>query len=173
MIWLPAGGYVFFAYIDVQYVPPAFFDELERSGREALAQTEMTRDGRTPNGSANLEWRRVPGAIEDVITLNAHCADFTIVSHSNPNESAQSGLVASPASTAPGANRPVLGALYVGLRQTPGKCVTTAWNAGRAALTEAAKNSIDVSDVLLSQVSDAESDFLAMGTHGHTHAHED
>ena len=67
MIWLPAGIYVSFAYVDVQYVPPVFFDELESSGREPAAQTEKMSNGSKPISSIKLEWRRVPGGIEVIV----------------------------------------------------------------------------------------------------------
>ena len=37
LIWLPIGIYVSYTYLGVQYVPPVFLGELERSGREATS----------------------------------------------------------------------------------------------------------------------------------------
>ena len=165
MIWLPTGVYVSFAYMGVRYVPPVFFDELEGSGRDAAAQAEMTLNGRMPDSSVEFEWQRVPGVIEDVITLNAPCPALTIVSQASPDESAMPIL--ERLAVVPNENRDEHGAI---------PCPDIARHAARRGVrAEAARtmsNGIDVSDVLLSQVSYAESDLLAMSAHGYTHAQD-
>ena len=133
MTGLPAGAHVSLTHIGIQYVPPVLSDELERSGREAAAQAETTLNRRIADSSVKFEWRRLPGVIEDVITLHARCPDLTVVSHANSNESAQRRLVALTVNVAPSTCQPVLAAPYVGLPQTPGNFAPTAWNAGRNA----------------------------------------
>ena len=169
VIWLPAGAYLSLAYIDVRYVPPVFFDELEESGREATAHAETTLDGRVPDSSVTFEWRHVPGVVDDVIDVDARCPDLTVVSQS------------------------ALAVPYVGVRQTSGTYVTTVWSVGhdehgailcpdssrhaarrgvRAEAVGTTVSNVDLGDVLLSQVLDTESDLLAMSARGHTHAQE-
>ncbi len=169
VIWLPAGAYLSLAYMDVRYVPPVFFDELEAFGGQAAADAEKTLDGRVPDSSVTFEWRHVPGAIEGVIDVDARCPDLTVVSQS------------------------ALAVPYVGVRQTSGKYVTTVWSVGRdehgailcpdssrhaarrgvrAEAVGTTVSSVDLGDVLLSQVLDTESDLLAMSAHGHTYAQE-
>ena len=217
LVWLPAGVYASYTYLGVHYVPPVFFDELDRSGREAAAQGGKKLNGHMPNGSVRVEWPRVPGVIADVITLNARCADLTIFGRANPNESARHGSAELPAGFAPGASRSVLAVPYIGAGQTPGKYVTTAWNTGRHATrsigdampllerlavnpnenreehaaipcanivsqpardgvhadaTITMDNDINVSDVIISRISDTESDLFATGTHGHGQTRE-
>ena len=217
LVWLPAGVYASYTYLSVHYVPPVFFDELDRTGREAAAQGGKKLNGHTPNSSVRVEWPRVPGVIADVITLNTRCADLTVVSQANPNESARHESAELPAGFAPSASQSVLTVSYIGAGQTPGKYVTTAWNAGRHAprsigeatpllerlavnpnenrdehaaipcadivsqparrgvhadATITMDNDTNVSDVIMSRISDTESDLFATGTHGHGQTRE-
>ena len=133
LVWLPVGIYASYSYLGVHYVPPVFFDEMDRSGHEVAAQGGIKFNGRMANRSQKFEWQLVPGVIAEVISLNARCADLTIFGQANPNESAQRGLLELPASLAPSGGRSVLTVSYIGAGQTPGKYVTTAWNAGRHA----------------------------------------
>ena len=133
LVWLPAGGYASHTYLGVHYVPPVFLDGPERSGRQVAAQAETEFNGRMPNSSEEFEWRLVPAAITDVISLNARCADLIVVSQANPNESARRGSAELSAGLAPSASLSVLTVSYIGAGQTPGKYVTTAWNAVRHA----------------------------------------
>ena len=66
MIWLLAGIYVSFTYLDVQYVPPVFFDGLERSGGEA-AQDGIEVSRRIPNSRVRIERRHRAGAFANII----------------------------------------------------------------------------------------------------------
>ena len=131
--WLPAGTYASYTYLGVQYVPPVFLDELERFGREAAAQGVVKFNRHMPNGSEKFGWRLVPGVVAEVITLNARCADLTVVSLANRNESARRGSAELSASFAPSASRSVLAVPHIGAHKTPGQYITAAWNAGRDA----------------------------------------
>lgn len=165
MIWLPTGVYVSFTYMDVRYVPPVFLDELERSGREAAAQAEITLNGRMLGSSVKFERQRSPGVIEDVIALDARCPDLTIVSQASPDESAQPIL--ERLAIIPNENRDEHGAI-----PCPDIARHAVRRGVRAEAAETTGNGIDVSGVLLSQVSYIEGDLLTMSAHGHTHAQE-
>ena len=133
LAWLPAGIYASYTYLGVQYVPPVFLDELERFGREAAEQGVVKFNEHMPDGSEKFGWRLVPGAVAEVITLHARCADLTVVSLANRNESARRGSAELPASFAPSASRSVLAVPHIGAHKTPGQYITAAWNAGRDA----------------------------------------
>ena len=97
LIGLPAGTYVSYTYLVVHYVPPVFLGELEKSDRGETAQAGITFNGRIPNSSIKFEWRRVPGVIDDVISLGFGTPGW------NPEEVLASSFAPSRAGEATGA----------------------------------------------------------------------
>ena len=79
LVWLPAGVYASYTYLGVHYVSPVFFDELDRSGREAAAQGGKKLNGHMPNGSVGVEWPRVP-ALSQTSSLSTHAAPTSLLS---------------------------------------------------------------------------------------------